>query len=50
MYVVTKVKDLPKLHRAVWKEDLDKVKSVTSGIKKAALNGLDKNKRWVWLT
>ena len=45
VYVVNKTKDLPKLHRAVWKEDSAKVKSITSSIRKSVLNSYDKNKR-----
>ena len=33
-YVVIKLKDLSKLHKAVWKDDLPKVTSALSGLKK----------------
>ena len=45
VYVVSKLKDLPKLHQAVWKEDLAKVKSITRHINKGLLNAHDTNKR-----
>ena len=45
VYVVNKPKDLPKLHRAVWKGNLSKVKNSTNGIRKSVLNSLDKGKR-----
>lgn len=45
MYVVNKPRDLPKLHRAVWKADITKVKTVSNGIRKAILNSHDKGKR-----
>ena len=44
-YTVAKVKDLPKLHRAVWKCDMKKVKTATKGIKKNDLNAFDKSHR-----
>ena len=47
VYLVRKVKDLPKLHRAVWKEDINKVKAATNGIKTSVLNSHDKWKRLV---
>lgn len=45
-YSVPKVKDLPKLHRAVWKCDMNKVKTATKGIKTNDLNAFDKGRRW----
>ena len=45
MYVVAKVKDMPKLHRAVWRGDLIKVKSISNGIRKTVLNTGDKEQR-----
>ena len=45
-YVITKEKDLPKLHRAAWKGDLAKVKQMTKNIKKSDLNSRDKEARW----
>ncbi len=45
VYVVSKPKDLPKLHRAVWKGDISKVKSSTNVIRTSVLNSLDKSKR-----
>ena len=45
-YVISKVKDLPKLHRAVWKGNMTKVKSITKGIRKKDLNATDKAKRY----
>ena len=44
-YTVAKVKDLPKLHRAVWKCDMRKVETATKGIKKSKLNAFDKGHR-----
>lgn len=46
MYVVTKVKEMPKLHRAVWRGDLIKVKSIGNGIRKTVLNTRDKEYRF----
>lgn len=40
-----KVKELPKLHRAVWKGNLEKVKKLTKSIKRSDLNSTDKEKR-----
>ncbi len=45
VYEVKKVKDLPKLHRAVWKKDINKVKAITNGSKASVLNAYDKEKR-----
>lgn len=47
MYVVTKLKEMPKLHRAVWRGDLIKVKSIGNGIRKTVLNTRDKEHRLV---
>ena len=47
-YTVVKVKDLPKLHRAVWKCDMNKVKIATKGIKPSILNSFDKERRQVF--
>lgn len=33
-YVVNKLKDLSKLHKAVWKDDLNKVKAALTSLKK----------------
>lgn len=41
-YFVTKEKDLPKLHKAVWSRDMTKLKQL---IKKADINQLDKENR-----
>ena len=41
MYVVSKLKEMPKLHRAVWRGDLMKVKSIGNGIRKTVLNTRD---------
>ena len=45
-YVIAKEKDLPKLHRAVWKGDLTKVKQLTKNVKESELNARDKEERW----
>ena len=44
-YVVEKVKDLPRLHRSVWKGNLVKVKRLTKSMKNSELNSVDKEKR-----
>ena len=44
--MVNKPKELPKLHRAVWKGDLSKVKASTSSMRITTLNSLDKAKRY----
>ena len=44
-YVIPKEKDLPKLHRAVWKGDLVKVQQITKNFKKNEVNAVDKEKR-----
>ena len=44
-YVIAKEKDLPKLHRAVWKGDLTKVKQLTKNAKERELNARDKEER-----
>ena len=41
-YSITKDKDLPKLHKAVWTGDLTKVKQLT---KKGDINQLDRENR-----
>ena len=41
VYIVTNVKRLPKLHRAVWKRDLNKTKKRTKNIKEKELNRQD---------
>ena len=46
-YSISKVKDLPKLHRAVWKCNMHKVKTATKGIKTSELNAFDKGRRYV---
>ena len=33
-YIVKRLKDLPKLHKAVWKDDLQRVKTVLTTLKK----------------
>ena len=33
-YIVKRLKDLPKLHKAVWKDDLQRVKTVLASLKK----------------
>ena len=48
-YMVAKVRKLPKLHRAVWKCNMDKVENVTRKIKTKKLNAFDKKHRWVIL-
>jgi hypothetical protein len=45
--MVAKLKELPKLHRAVWRGDLIKVKSIGNGIRKTVLNTMDKEHRFV---
>lgn len=45
MYVVSKLKQMPKLHRAVWRGDFIKVKSISNGIRKTVLNTRDKEHR-----
>lgn len=47
MYIVTKLKEMPKLHRAVWRGDLIKVKSIGNGVRKTVLNTRDKEHRSV---
>ena len=49
MYVVSTLRDLPKLHRAVWRGDLLKVKSICNGIRKTVLNTRDKEYRLAFL-
>ncbi len=44
-YTVSRLKDLPKLHKAAWKGDLTRVKHVTKDLKKGEINSLDKEKR-----
>ena len=44
-YSVRREKSLPKLHRAVWKGKLDKVKKLTVNIKTSQLNAADKEQR-----
>ena len=46
VYHVQKEKELPKLHRAVWKGNLDKVKKLTKSMKTSELNSTDKEKRY----
>lgn len=41
-YSITKDKDLPKLHKAVWNGDLTKVKQL---VKKGDINQLDRENR-----
>ena len=43
--MIAKEKDLPKLHRAVWKGDLMKVKQLTKNAKERELNARDKEDR-----
>ena len=43
---MSKAGDLPKLHRAVWKGDLNKVKSVTKGLKSKDISTFDKEHRY----
>ncbi len=41
-----KLKDLPKLHKAVWKDDLQRVKTVLTGLKKTMyIDYFDKEQR-----
>ena len=47
VYSVRKVKDLPKLHRAVWKGNLEKVRRLTKSVKTSELNSTDKEKRQI---
>ena len=44
-YVVGRLKDLPKLHRTVWRGDLMKTKCICNGIRKSVLNARDKEHR-----
>ena len=46
-YVVQRLKDLPKLHKAVWKDDLQRVKTVLAGLKKTMyIDYFDKEHRY----
>ena len=47
VYNVQKEKELPKLHRAVWKGNLEKVMKLTKSVKTSELNSTDKEKRYI---
>lgn len=44
-YVVSRLKDLPKLHKAVWKGEVARVKHLTKDLKKGEVDATDKMKR-----
>ena len=46
LYNIQKERELPKLHRAVWKGNLEKVMKLTKGMKTSELNSTDKEKRY----
>ena len=46
LYHVQKEKAIPKLHRAVWKGNITKVRKLTVNMKKSELNSTDKEKRY----
>ena len=46
VYNVQKERELPKLHRAVWKGNFEKVMKLTKGMKMSELNSTDKEKRY----
>jgi len=46
-YIVPKLKELSKLHKAVWKEDLNKVKEAIASLKKSMyIDYFDKEQRY----
>ena len=46
VYNIQKERELPKLHRAVWKGNFEKVMKLTKGMKMSELNSTDKEKRY----
>lgn len=45
VYDMPKIKDQPQIHRAVWKENLTKLKVATKDAKPSNINSLDRQHR-----